>query len=406
MMKNINFKIVLLLFFSFQQFFVRGQSVPNGGFESGSNSPTCNNLNGLSNWFFPHCWFGCSATEPAWVSDICTGYGTSGCSNGLGHLSLPPSARFLKITGHNVNMNSDDEIGVFLGTPLLAYTQYTIRFKIAPLACDIGGNNLRVYVAQNTNDWASSGDKMEAINANVHIARSPYGATTTWYQVERNFTTNGSTQMENLILQCDLGAFYIDDVEFVQRCASGRSIANVNYLGPANNFPYLNYGIFDEGANTFNAGPNVTLQPTSDVHYAAGGTITLSDGFTALYGSTFNATIAACNMARMGTHEPEQVVKKPVAVSPSVSYRNTISVQPNPFESQTEFSYSIEKESNVSIEVFNTFGQNMGTLVKNEKHPAGAFNILFEAKHLASGIYFYVFQVNGVQETKRIVISK
>ncbi|MEZ4688825.1 MAG: hypothetical protein R3A12_01045 [Ignavibacteria bacterium] len=47
----------------------------------------------------------------------------------------------------------------------------------------------------------------------------------------------------------------------------------------------------------------------------------------------------------------------------------------------------------------------MLTLV-NEKQTAGSYKVDFKAKGLPSGIYFYNLVVNGMSETKKMVLLK
>ena len=64
---------------------------------------------------------------------------------------------------------------------------------------------------------------------------------------------------------------------------------------------------------------------------------------------------------------------------------------PNPFNPSTVISYAISKPSDVTLNVYNTLGQNVATLV-NERQEAGKFNEEFNAFSagvgLPSGIYF------------------
>jgi len=78
---------------------------------------------------------------------------------------------------------------------------------------------------------------------------------------------------------------------------------------------------------------------------------------------------------------------------------------PNPFNPITIIKYEIPKTSFVSIKVYNELGNELATLV-NENKSAGNYSIEFNAGNLASGIYFYTMQAGSFVETKKLVLLK
>lgn len=78
---------------------------------------------------------------------------------------------------------------------------------------------------------------------------------------------------------------------------------------------------------------------------------------------------------------------------------------PNPFNPTTKISYTIKKDGNVSLRVFNLVGQEIGVLV-NEKQSAGNYEVEFNASELTSGIYLYKLQINGYTSVKRMTVIK
>jgi hypothetical protein len=65
---------------------------------------------------------------------------------------------------------------------------------------------------------------------------------------------------------------------------------------------------------------------------------------------------------------------------------------PNPFNPSTKILYSIPEPSDVVIKVFDILGNDIETLVDEEK-TAGTYEITWYADNLPSGIYFYQLQV-------------
>ncbi len=78
---------------------------------------------------------------------------------------------------------------------------------------------------------------------------------------------------------------------------------------------------------------------------------------------------------------------------------------PNPFNPTTRISYTIKKEGNVSLSVFNLVGQEIAVLV-NEKQTKGNYEVEFNASDLTSGVYLYKLQINGFTSVKRMTVIK
>jgi hypothetical protein len=78
---------------------------------------------------------------------------------------------------------------------------------------------------------------------------------------------------------------------------------------------------------------------------------------------------------------------------------------PNPFNPSTKIKYSIPEMSIVTLTLFNLLGEEVTTLV-NEEKTAGNYTVEFNAANLPSGIYFYRIQAGSFVETKKMVLMK
>ena len=83
---------------------------------------------------------------------------------------------------------------------------------------------------------------------------------------------------------------------------------------------------------------------------------------------------------------------------------------PNPFNSETTINYSIKKNSNVQIDIFNIKGQKVKTLV-NEVLPAGEHSTIWDGKDknhqpVASGLYFYKLKTNNKSKIRKMVLLR
>ena len=78
---------------------------------------------------------------------------------------------------------------------------------------------------------------------------------------------------------------------------------------------------------------------------------------------------------------------------------------PNPFNPTTNISYQIPKAGFVSLKVYNIIGNEIATLVNQEK-PAGDYKVQFDTHNLASGTYFYKLTAGGVSLYKKMIVIK
>jgi hypothetical protein len=87
---------------------------------------------------------------------------------------------------------------------------------------------------------------------------------------------------------------------------------------------------------------------------------------------------------------------------------NEISLEqnyPNPFNPTTTIQYSLNKESRVSLRVYDILGREIVTLV-DELKSAGNYKLNFNANNYASGIYFYQLQTDNKQIMKKMILLK
>jgi hypothetical protein len=75
---------------------------------------------------------------------------------------------------------------------------------------------------------------------------------------------------------------------------------------------------------------------------------------------------------------------------------------PNPFNSETRIEFSVPKQGYVSLKVYDILGKLVKILMDNEIE-AGWHQVFFKAENLSGGVYFYTLQINGTQETKKMI---
>ncbi len=78
---------------------------------------------------------------------------------------------------------------------------------------------------------------------------------------------------------------------------------------------------------------------------------------------------------------------------------------PNPFNPKTTIEYQIPKTCQVDLNIYNTLGQKVATLV-SQKQTAGNYEIEWNASGFASGVYYYHLQAGDYREVKKMIILK
>ncbi len=78
---------------------------------------------------------------------------------------------------------------------------------------------------------------------------------------------------------------------------------------------------------------------------------------------------------------------------------------PNPFNPTTKIKFSIPEQTNLTLKVYNTIGQEVATLINGEI-AAGNHEVDFNASALSSGVYFYKIQSNSYTATRKMILIK
>jgi hypothetical protein len=124
----------------------------------------------------------------------------------------------------------------------------------------------------------------------------------------------------------------------------------------------------------------------------------------------FEGNINGMNVA--GLAEIETIAK--------ISYANIVNVNngteivgeyklfqnyPNPFNPATKIDYYLPKSGHTSLRIYDITGKMVSVLVEG-KMEKGFNSIVFDAKSLPSGVYFYILKSNDFVQSKKMVLLK
>ncbi|PID30027.1 MAG: hypothetical protein CR982_01755, partial [Candidatus Cloacimonadota bacterium] len=78
---------------------------------------------------------------------------------------------------------------------------------------------------------------------------------------------------------------------------------------------------------------------------------------------------------------------------------------PNPFNPTTTISFNLPMESDVKLEVYNTKGEMVKSLLNNSMK-SGTHSIEFNGSNLSSGVYYYKLTVGKENHVKKMILIK
>ena len=78
---------------------------------------------------------------------------------------------------------------------------------------------------------------------------------------------------------------------------------------------------------------------------------------------------------------------------------------PNPFNPSTQIDFSIPENGYTKLEIYNSLGQVVNTLVSGDLS-AGSYTATFDGAGLSSGIYFYKLQSGEFSTVKKMNLIK
>ena len=122
-----------------------------------------------------------------------------------------------------------------------------------------------------------------------------------------------------------------------------------------------------------------------------------SDTLNAVWGDTRDSSLNIW-MKRMAL--PGAV---PVGISLIASEQIPfVNIYPNPFSSSTTIEYTLRQASSVQISIFNSFGEQVGFIQKEQS--AGKQQVVWDAKELPSGVYYFTVQTGIESMTGKMMI--
>ena len=78
---------------------------------------------------------------------------------------------------------------------------------------------------------------------------------------------------------------------------------------------------------------------------------------------------------------------------------------PNPFNASTTISYSLPRQLQVTLDIYDILGRKVQTLY-NGRQEAGEHSLIWQANDFSSGTYFYKLTTDHFEGTQKMILLK
>jgi len=151
-------------------------------------------------------------------------------------------------------------------------------------------------------------------------------------------------------------------------------------------------------ANSITAGPNFTIASTGDVILSAA-TIAVIPQFFVVQGGKLQMVSGTPPVVSVEAEDP-------LIPDKFIVHQNF----PNPFNPETEIRFALTKDSHVVINVYNTLGQQIGTLMDTQ-YAAGFHSVRWDGRDrngrpVSSGVYLYQIQAGAFSQVKKMSLIR
>jgi len=92
-------------------------------------------------------------------------------------------------------------------------------------------------------------------------------------------------------------------------------------------------------------------------------------------------------------------------ISPLALNDGLLQNYPNPFNPATVIAYRVTQAGRVSLKIYDVLGREVADLVNGDRE-SGVYTERFDASHLSSGIYFYRLIAPGIDQTRKMLVTK
>ena len=113
------------------------------------------------------------------------------------------------------------------------------------------------------------------------------------------------------------------------------------------------------------------------------------------------SAVASTTILTAIQEKPATIIDRPLE-----KIDNNFQVFPNPFNQQVSIRYKLQKQSNVSLYVYDVQGSRVGALVNDEQKSEGTYSVVFDGDFLSDGVYFVRLNIGEGIKTAKIILAR
>ena len=201
------------------------------------------------------------------------------------------------------------------------------------------------------------------------------------------------------------------DFEAVETITAGRNVTNRK---PQGDFVVAN----NSGTVNITAGQQIVLKPGTRISPTGTGSVHIFIDEARFENCQISCRMAATNdnsggkssalnASTKNKKEKEAVLTSNKEITEEKLKNGKFINYPNPCTDHTHIEYSIGETGNVELEIYNSKGQLVETLVKNQPHNKGVFISTLNTFEMAAGTYICILKINNqITERKKIIVVK
>ncbi|MEP1304344.1 MAG: T9SS type A sorting domain-containing protein [Balneola sp.] len=240
--------------------------------------------------------------------------------------------------------------------------------------------------------------------------------------VSTNFSANFSAVNSLIKLNNTASLFFGTDSSSVY-LFQDRELSYSNELGkdgswttidlsfiPNNKYSYF-FDSDDQNPNLIYIADSSSVFKSSDYGSTFEKILDFKSQITGLYkkpNSEILYVLTKTDLYKVENGQPTSIKQVPVSNEENPEIPTSVSLKqnyPNPFNPTTTIRFELDQATFAKLAVYDLLGRKVRELV-NEIRPAGINTIQFDATNLASGVYLYRLEANGVVQTKRLTLIK
>ena len=264
--------------------------------------------------------------------------------------------------------------------------------------CDEGNNRIKVYNNAATLSFAANADNVLGQPDFVtSTAPNPPTSSSLAYAefvaIENSSNHIWATEQSNhRVLRYDVSPLPVELVSFTATVVAGKVALNWATATEMNN---AGFAVEKNTNNVWNKIGYVEGNGTSNAPHQ----YTFSDNASA---GKYQYRLKQID--RDGKFEYSNVVEATVAMT-AADYKLGQNY-PNPFNPTTTITFALKNTERATVTVYNTLGQEVATLFNGIATANEVYSLLFNAKNLASGIYFYTLRSASRNEILKMSLMK